>query len=42
MSFEREQHMVAALGVEPRWSPYKEAILPLNDAAPKLNLAARE
>src|SRR5258706_13571238 len=28
--------MVAALGVEPRWSPYKEAILPLNDAAPKL------
>ncbi len=36
MSFEREERMVAALGVEPRWSPYKEAILPLNDAAPKL------
>jgi len=34
--------MVAALGAEPRWSPYKEAILPLNDAATKLNLAARE
>src|SRR5258708_39523010 len=28
--------MVAAGGGEARWSPYKEAILPLNDAAPKL------
>jgi hypothetical protein len=28
--------MVAALGVEPKLSPYKEAILPLNDTATKL------